>query len=91
MDDSIFLGGKSLKDEQTLESLAVGDSIQLFFKDLGTVQYTVNPWLSATALINFNEILVRRLFEVLHLFKTSASQSITLRESSTRGEKIFII
>ena len=53
---------------------------------------TVNPRLSAAALVNFTEILVRRLFEVRRLFgvrrlfrvrrlfKTSASQRITLRE-----------
>lgn len=27
--------GKSLKDEETLESLAIGDTVQLYFKDLG--------------------------------------------------------
>ena len=43
---------------------------------------TVNPRLSAAALANFTEILVRRLFEVRRLFKTSTSQSITLRELS---------
>ena len=42
--------------------------------------FTVNPRLSAVALIYFNVILVRRLFEVRRLFgvwrlvKTSASQ-----------------
>ena len=41
---------------------------------------TVNPRLSAAALLNFTEILLRRLFEVQRLFKTS--QSRTLREWS---------
>ena len=47
--------------------------------------YTVNPRLSATALINFTVILVRRLFEVprffgvRRLFQTSASQSTNIK------------
>ena len=49
------------------------------WKNVYFFMLTVNPRLSAAALINFNEILAVR-----RLFKTIASQSITLRESRTR-------